>query len=382
MQTSIKFEIVELLKAINKNDQETQSICEQTDTILSYIYKDVITSEEIENLSVLYSLIFYAFKIDPLLAYQVLSGFLRFGQSADGDKYKPLLDHLAIEAFDQLLAVGGWSILRDCINSFQENLSNLDAEPIFQHILSRIISQLYTDDHEIDNPDHLSDICHYLPREKSYVWGWFSYYIASAYYGESYETLNNKKLRNYLMQYRKLITGLRQMAPSDDPTTTMTASEMDASFVMLSETWSELLTGLSTDEYIWAANLIEYLMGCPVPVPTEPIKQPEQPEQLEQLEQAQAEQAPAEQPNAHAELENLIQQMIANIKKQADEEQPAWVEVTRPPSPTEQSQAPAEQPQAPAEQPQAKQQEPAEQPQTEKKDTTNTGGWFNWLGWP
>jgi hypothetical protein len=84
MQDIIRFKIVELVKEININ--ESQYFCEQTEDTLYHIYKDLLTSEEIEEVSVLYRLIFHAFKQNPLIAYELLSGFLQFGQSAEGLK--------------------------------------------------------------------------------------------------------------------------------------------------------------------------------------------------------------------------------------------------------------------------------------------------------
>ena len=214
MQDLIKFEIVELIKDINNN--EPRDVCENTEKLLYSIYEDIITSEEIEHVSVLYCLIFYAYKKNPILGYQMLSGFLQFGQSDEGLKYKPLLDHLAIEAFDKLIEIGGWSVLKECINNLRDNLTHLIHEPIFKHILSRITRQLYDDDNEELNHDNLSDICHYLPREKSFIWGWFAFCIVSAYYQTNQETLTNKVMRRYLMQYRKLLTGLRRIVPTSN----------------------------------------------------------------------------------------------------------------------------------------------------------------------
>jgi len=262
MQDIIKFEIVELVKEINKNHSDY--LCPQTENILYHIYKDIITSEEVENISVLYRLIFYAYKQNPILSYQLLSGFLQFGQSDDGIQYKPLLDHLAIEVVDNLISLGGWSILKDCMNSLRDNLINLQNEAIFKHIVSRIVKQLYADEHEEESRDNLSDICHYLPREKSFTWGWFSYYIAEAYYvADPYHMVdvtnftNKKKMRNYLMNYRKLITSLRQFVPIDEP---HVITEYFPVENKLKETWEGVLDGLSLPDYKWAIDLINCIM--------------------------------------------------------------------------------------------------------------------------
>jgi hypothetical protein len=244
--------IIELVKAINKN--EYTDIDTITQSLLYSIYTD-----DVKNLSLLYRLIFHAYKRDPLCSYHILSGFVKFGQSTDGNKYKPLLDHLAIEAFDKLIEIGGWSILRDCINILRDTLTNLITEPIFLHILSRITKQLYADEHESENPDNLSDICHYLPREKSFTWGWFAFCIIAAYYSPNEQKISNKLIRKYLMHYRKLLTSLRRVVPQDDPNKDVAVS------IILTETWRDILTELDNSEYTWAADLINILMESTKP---------------------------------------------------------------------------------------------------------------------
>ena len=60
MQDIIRFEITELVKDVNKNDYH--DICKKTENLLYCIYR--VTSEDLENLSVLYRLIFYAYHIN------------------------------------------------------------------------------------------------------------------------------------------------------------------------------------------------------------------------------------------------------------------------------------------------------------------------------
>jgi hypothetical protein len=252
----IQYETRELVKHINENDPQT--LCEKTDNLLYSIFQNTDITEEIKYLSVIYRLIFQAYKQNPFLSYQLLSGFLRFGNSAEGTPYKPLLDHLAIKAFNKLFELGSWSILRDCINILRMNLDTFDTEPLFQHIISRIVKQLRRDEKETENLSEVSDICHYLPREKSFVWGWFAYYVAAAYYGANQEVLNNKKLRKHLMQYRKMITGLRKIVQCENPTTGGIQP-----YEHVKDSWADILLVLASEEHKWAVDLINNLMGKP-----------------------------------------------------------------------------------------------------------------------
>jgi hypothetical protein len=372
MQDNIKFEILELIKDIH--EKEANYICKRTDETLYHIYKDIITNEEVENLSVLYRLIFYAYNHSPIISYEMLSGFVKFGQSDEGNKYKPLLDHLVIEAFDQLLELGGWSILRDCVNTLRHNLINVQSEPIFLHIMSRIVNQLYADEHEPDNLDNLSDICHYLPREKSFIWGWFAFCIVSAYYSINEETLSNKVMRRYLMQYRKLITSLRRIVPTnpmvenDKPYTIASeaeaseaeasdseASDSEASEAGVSEpTWTEVLVGLAVPEYKWAADLINATMDSTIATVVETKNEC------------------TEATVIINELEDLIEKVLVKLQDNI---------------PTEQEEQEEQLEQAQADQSQSDQFLiiPLEEKKEEITQTTTTtstgGGWFSWLGW-
>jgi len=380
MQDLIRFEIVELIKEINNN--EPRDVCENTEKILYRIYGDIITSEEIENVSVLYRLIFYAYKKNPILGYQMLSGFLQFGQSDEGLKYKPLLDHLAIEAFDKLIEIGGWAVLKECINNLRDNLIHLIHEPIFKHILSRITRQLYEDENEELNPDNLSDICHHLPREKSFTWGWFSYYIAEAYYIYAYDdssyVANKKQMRNNLMQYRKLITMLRRYVPTDDPDLTKQEIELKIkAFENIEESWEGILSGLSLPEYKWADDLIDCIMdstdraSVSETAPTKTTTTATVTDMALALASAE-------------ELEYLIEKAIEKLHSQIDkekkEEEFTMVEAVTVEKDTLEEQVAVQQTavQEPAVQEPAVQ---ADQAVPESPEKNNNSGWFSWLGW-
>lgn len=383
MQDLIRFEIVELIKEINNN--EPRDVCENTEKILYRIYGDIITSEEIENVSVLYRLIFYAYKKNPILGYQMLSGFLQFGQSDEGLKYKPLLDHLAIEAFDKLIEIGGWAVLKECINNLRDNLIHLIHEPIFKHILSRITRQLYEDENEELNPDNLSDICHHLPREKSFTWGWFSYYIAEAYYIYAYDdssyVANKKQMRNNLMQYRKLITMLRRYVPTDDPDLTKQEIELKIkAFENIEESWEGILSGLSLPEYKWADDLIDCIMdstdraSVSETAPTKTTTTATVTDMALALASAE-------------ELEYLIEKAIEKLHSQIDkekkEEEFTMVEAPAAREKDNEEQVAVEETavQEPAVQEPAVQADQAVQSVPESPEKNNNSGWFSWLGW-
>lgn len=373
MQDLIRFEIVELIKDINNN--EPRDVCENAEKLLYRIYEDIITSEEIEHVSVLYCLIFYAYKKNPILGYQMLSGFLQFGQSDEGLKYKPLLDHLAIEAFDKLIEVGGWAVLKECINNLRDNLTHLIHEPIFKHILSRITRQLYDDDNEELNPDNLSDICHHLPREKSFTWGWFSYYIAEAYYIYAYDdssyVANKKQMRNNLMQYRKLITTLRRYVPTDDPDLIKEEIELKRkAFENIEESWEGILLGLSLPEYKWAADLIDCIMASTDIEKEKTIELPKcAPATTTDMALALA---------SAEELEYLIEKAIEKLHSQIDKEKKEEeFTIVEAPAALEEHIEQASAVQEPAVQASAVQ-EPIVPESPEKN---NNSGWFSWLGW-
>jgi ribosome-associated translation inhibitor RaiA len=382
MQDLIRFEIVELIKDINNN--EPRDVCENTEKLLYRIYEDVITSEEIEHVSVLYRLIFYAYKKNPILGYQMLSGFLQFGQSDEGLKYKPLLDHLAIEAFDKLIEIGGWTVLKECINNLRDNLVHLIHEPIFKHILSRITRQLYEDESEELNPDNLSDICHHLPREKSFTWGWFSYYIAEAYYIYVYDdssyVANKKQMRNNLMQYRKLITMLRRYVPTDDPDLIKEERELKMkAFEHMEESWEGILSGLSLPEYKWAEDLIDCIMASTDSAKATTATAPA-PTTATVTDMALA-LASAE------ELEHLIEKAIEKLHSQIEKEKKKEEEFTMVEAAAAREKDTLEEQVAVEEtavQVQAQalaDQEPAVQAVPESPEKNINSGWFSWLGW-
>ena len=264
-------QIITLVKELNA---EQNTIAELTDHILYNIF---CIYKNTNYLSQVYKLIFYAFKQKPELAYSMLSGFIQFGQSPSGNQYKPLLDYFAIEAFNGLLKMGGWAILKPCIVLLRSSIYNFSIEPLFKHIIERIVIQIKTDMNDIP---YNSDLCCYLPREKSFVWGWVSHNIARAYYNDPKYKVKcgrgEKKMRKYMMLYRKLITHLRkntlEMMRINAYTSTTYAPTAYASTTYaptayapekIEESWAGISNTLAAVEYQWAADIVDKCIYCP-----------------------------------------------------------------------------------------------------------------------
>jgi hypothetical protein len=191
---------------------------EMTEIILKDIFcvnKSNFTDDEAyELIKRIYEIIFMlaGSEQNSETAYYILCGFIQFGQSEEGSQYKPMLDHFAIEAFDGLVERFGWSVIKPCVLTLQYNFINAPYEPLFNHIINRIINQLQYDIHNCCTA-YNSDLCNYLPSEKSFTWGWFSRYIACAYFPKvngNITTITPKQMRTKLMHYRKLISKLRK----------------------------------------------------------------------------------------------------------------------------------------------------------------------------
>ena len=361
-QDTITFELEKLVKCITKN--KSDYCCMKTYQLLCTIFNTTLSSEKIENVSILYRLIFYSFKQNPITAYTILSGFIKFGQSNDGKQYKPLLDHLTTEAYDKLLELGGWSILRDSLNTFRIQLDNLNEELIFQHIMTLILNQLYADEHEVESLDNLSDMCHYLPREKSFSWGWFSYYIASAYYSQETHTNDKQLMRRSLMQYRKLLTRLRKIVPCHKAMAEEKEVQDQVHDQVRVKTPAETFILLEDQEYKWAADLIEHSMGTSSPSTMEDLYAHEELHAFEEHEEQHTTIAALKEALLYAtELEKFHTEVMQQAQEAREKQQQEQEE------------------QAQEEQAQAQEQAQAPAPAVEKKEQTNNTGWLSWFGW-
>ena len=237
-------QIISLVKAIN--EENIAEIEELTNLILY----NCLYVEPYFYLTLLYKLIFHSYKKNPEIACQILSCFIQFGQSNLGEPYKPMLDYFAIEAFNRLVRLWGWSVVKPCVFSLRN--MNYTVEPLFKHIVECIVNQLSRDTNVL--PVDQSDLCFKLPREKSYTWGWFSYIVAHAYYAkelrQSYKTNEKKEVSSCIMMiYRKLLTKLRKnIAPVNITTSRPPVWEK------MEEEWESILNVLA--EYQWESYII------------------------------------------------------------------------------------------------------------------------------
>ena len=213
--------MVQLINDINSG-AEMEKIKENTEVLLYNILcinelnRNFSKEEKYDYISILYRFIFYTYeKKSSLVSLNILSGFLDFGKNIEGSQYKQLLDDLMIKAFDFIVDKYGWSILEEFMITMKKNIDRFEDEPLFNHIINTIIMQLKNDEKVLTNSDHklrntISNISYYLPREKSFKWGWFSYYIAYAHQSHHQDQPQTKRLfSKSLMKYRKLISLLR-----------------------------------------------------------------------------------------------------------------------------------------------------------------------------
>ncbi len=243
---SLKYHLLELIKQINSNDKFV--VREMTAITLNDIFENYEAGND--SLSLLYRLIFHTSKHNPEMACYMLCGFIQFGQTQQGYDYKPMLDHFVMKAFDGLKQQMGWSIIKPCILSLDNSFGNIYNEPLFDYIVYQVVGQMRYDINVF--PYYISDICHYLPREKSFIWGWFARNIAVSYYsqhGMNKNNISSKQLRKYLMYYRKTITNLRSIVPP--------VEQYIENDIMLEQDWDEILNTLNDIEYQWAGDIIE-----------------------------------------------------------------------------------------------------------------------------
>jgi len=294
MQTTIQNiqnTMLGIVQNINKGmPAQVRQLSEQFSTLLFCDSLEQITpAERCEYMTVFYKLLLHLHSHTPkrVMAYHMVSGILQFGQSAAGANYQPLLDHLLMELFDNYTTTTGWSILKPFTNTLRNNIRHIEQEQIFNHIIDRIITQLYYDE---EHGESSSDLCYNLPREKSFNWGWFSYYIAVAYKNpvprQQQQPQTKKSLRGCMMRYRNLITTLRNVqreyvtieenefgfvvepetsqaqsiTPCPSPTQTDTLlDDLDA-------TWDGVLNMVENDKYMWVDNVIRVsLYWSPLP---------------------------------------------------------------------------------------------------------------------
>ena len=362
----IQNQLITLVKELNA---EQNTAAELTDNMLYTIF---CIYKNTKYLSHLYKLIFYSYKQKPELAYSILRGFVLFGQSESGAKYKPLMDYLVIEAFNGLLNMGGWTIIKPCVIQMRSTIYNFSNEPLFKHIIERVIIQLKTDMKDIS---YSSDICYHLPREKSFVWGWFSHTVARTYFSDPKYNMKRgkgeKKMRKYMMLYRKLITHLRQNTLEMAPVYDAHAPEK------MEESWNGVLKTLETENYAWVATIIDRCLysgsANDVAVAQAPAAQDEEAPAQDEVEAPAPAQAIADEQDEEAPAQAIADEQDEEAPAQAaaiaDEQAPAANEV--------QAQAIAVEVEAPAQAPAANEVAPAD----EVAPVKNSGWLYSLFGW-
>lgn len=294
MQEMIKNKFRDIIQNINKGvPEKVRRSSELLVALMVYDSLDVITPEErCEYMTVFYKLLLHVHTHNPRMAYHMVSGVLLFGQSEEGLHYQPFLDHLMIELFDSYITSSGWQILKPFTNTLRNSIRSIESEQIFTHIIKRVVAQLT---HDETNIDESSDICYNLPREKSFNWGWFSYYVGVALADKQAhvqaecrgrQQKTKKMLRACMMSYRILITLLRNVqreyftreeqddieyehvssrpiTPCPGPSITPEEVEEDED---MDETWAGILHMIQSDKYKWTENVIRVsLYWSPLP---------------------------------------------------------------------------------------------------------------------
>ena len=213
LNNKIKEELEVLENIIKENTQEMNNIKNIVKQLLNEILyvnteNNDVSNETTDHMNKLYNLIFEYSQKDIYISPEVMCGFMLFGKSKNGKKSKPMIDYLMIEAIDILLETDGWSVIKPIVVMMKEEITNFESEETFGYICKKIIKQLNTDKSMIETS--VSDLSKHLPRERSYEWGWFSYYIVSEMYRQKeHKPIKKRFLRKYLMEYRKLLTTLR-----------------------------------------------------------------------------------------------------------------------------------------------------------------------------
>ena len=217
-----------MLQALESSIKQglVEDISELTETLLRDIFHnaDANTDAFRSHISQFNELLIQTHNKNPALAYHILVGLMVYLHRADSHMHKNLLNDLAMKTLNQFIETHSWSVLKPCIiimrTAFKDKVIN---EPLFQHLVVRITQQLTADALTLMADTQLcsSNLCYYLPREKSYTWGWFAHFLANAYYGLSENT--KKHRRKNLMKYRKLLTYLRRY--TEPPVLTESMSE-------------------------------------------------------------------------------------------------------------------------------------------------------------
>ena len=297
----VQAQLINLVKEIQQGEGGLL-ICEMTESFLYNIHCVYNSIETPPFVSLLFRLIYHT--KNPEIAFYMLKGSLNFVQSKDGMKYKPMFDHYFIETYDWLVKTYGWSFLKQFMIILRDNLENGKNEMIFHHIITNIVNQLRADD--TATIENISYLCYQLPREKSFTWGWLTYYIAHVYGNKPnnlHTIVSAKHMRQYLMYYRRLLTSLRRRVVLYDTTETTTVAAEAAQWEG-NINWETILNTLQAQTPVEAqAEPVQTPVegqAEPVQAPVEGQAEPVQAQIEAQAEpvqtpvEAQAEQSPSE----------------------------------------------------------------------------------------
>jgi len=228
--------IMDIVKLVNKKEMTT--VRHKVLHFLHCIFiKTKFTSVEMNYyLKDIYKLVFYYGKENINASVSILCGFIQFGKSGAGKIYKPMIDYFMIEAMNTLIHQCGWSIIKPFMNMLHHSIPNYQTETTFNYICTKIITQLNLDMLSMQSaqPILISELCNHVPRERSFSFGWYSYYLACELYGnKNYykQKIKQTHIRNYLMNYRKIMNELRKhrVALTAHDTTTSKTKEVGRS---------------------------------------------------------------------------------------------------------------------------------------------------------
>ena len=295
-------------------NQINTNISDEVEKLLKTIFINNRTSviETNSYTKDLYKLIIYFSKSNPNASIKIMSGFIKFGKSNTGKQYKPMIDYFMMESVDLLLNECGWSIIKPLLNMLRENIKKLQKDSTFNYISNKIIKQINEDrtsvkivqEQEQEQPEPISNLCYYMPREKSFTFGWYSYYIACKLYGNKHyynQSIKKTDIRHYLMNYRKMINELCCniviMKPDED-NKTVHAETVHTETLHIDLNYSDLQTEFNKPHYKRVNEIIETVLPIEeVPtegVPTEGVPTEEVPTEEVPIEEVPTEEVPIE----------------------------------------------------------------------------------------
>ena len=279
--SKINFHFEELFNSIN--EKNTKDISNKVDQLLTIIFVEnnlTTTVEKNNYIKDIYKLIFYFQPKNINISTSIICGFIQFGKKKSWKNYRPMIDYFLMESFDILLKQCGWCIIKPIMNMLHNNIYNFQTETLFSYVSSKIIRQLIEDivimneiktnknnndndniKNNINTDSSISELCYHVPREKSFSFGWYSYYIACELYeNKNYykKQLKQTQIRHYLMNYRKIINELRNNSILEIGNYSEEEDEIDIylNYVTVEEE-------LKTDKYNYIDKIVDFILDSP-----------------------------------------------------------------------------------------------------------------------